>query len=649
MALSRLCRLAVSISISSICEVTGEQSPAFLEANDVVQGDAKGNYSGGDYILTDAPCCGQEPSYGRPTATSLSAADDGGFDYHASLFADLRQDLAALCLAGIALVIAASGGIGGGGILVPLYMLVLKFKPKHAIALSNITILGGAIANTGANVWKRHPHLDRPLIDWDLITIMEPLTIFGAIFGSLLSKVFPDVILNTCLVLVLMYSGHKTFKKGTNLWKEETARRLLAELPIRGDRHEEVAISEIELASPSGRQPLVDSNLEENRDIAKGVSESSPRHAQSRLASSPRHAQSRFHQAVTDQTVNECESDGEGYTPLDGDSIGDGFIHNVPVEEEQVRNGAEQISGCLHDSLKTSLTGSSAEKGSRRSSLLSNGSWRSNSRSNSPPTPPGATAVNTLAVATRTVVVADQGEEEIPAAQRISVKVILLVVCLSGTCILTVLKGGGHFQSPFGFNCGSFNFWLLYFGSLPWVLAFAMYFRRMLLVEYFRKVESGYIFTKGEVMWSPGNTIRYPAICAISGLFAGMFGVGGGIVKGPLMLEMGIIPSVAAASAATMVLFTSLAACVSFVVFGLLQFQYSLMFFSLGFICTVFGQCSVSHWLSRQDRQSPIVLSIGLVMLLSAALVSLNTFISLIGSSRSSMIKAHGVCTHHVA
>ena len=34
----------------------------------------------------------------------------------------------------------------------------------------------------------------------------------------------------------------------------------------------------------------------------------------------------------------------------------------------------------------------------------------------------------------------------------------------------------------------------------------------------------------------------------------GMFGVGGGIVKGPLMLEMGVLPDVAAATSATMIM-----------------------------------------------------------------------------------------------
>lgn len=87
------------------------------------------------------------------------------------------------------LMIAAAGGIGGGGILVPMYMLVLHFSPKHAVPLSNITIFGGAITNSILNMKKRHPIADRPLVDWDLILVMEPLTIGGALVGSFIQKV----------------------------------------------------------------------------------------------------------------------------------------------------------------------------------------------------------------------------------------------------------------------------------------------------------------------------------------------------------------------------------------------------------------------------------------------------------------------------
>ncbi len=80
---------------------------------------------------------------------------------------------------------AASGGIGGGGILVPLFILVFNFKPRYAIPLSNFCILGSSITNMILNLPKRHPSANRPLVDWDLILVMEPLTMAGAVSSSL--------------------------------------------------------------------------------------------------------------------------------------------------------------------------------------------------------------------------------------------------------------------------------------------------------------------------------------------------------------------------------------------------------------------------------------------------------------------------------
>jgi len=34
-----------------------------------------------------------------------------------------------------------AGGIGGGGLLVPIYIMILEFGPKYAIPLSSVTIL----------------------------------------------------------------------------------------------------------------------------------------------------------------------------------------------------------------------------------------------------------------------------------------------------------------------------------------------------------------------------------------------------------------------------------------------------------------------------------------------------------------------------
>lgn len=120
---------------------------------------------------------------------AAEAEHEHGHTWHKPLHPIDGWDVVGVGLACIGLMIAAAGGIGGGGILVPLYILVLGFDPKHAIPLSNITIFGGAITNTVLNLSKRHPDADRPLVDWDLILVMEPLTIGGALVGSFINKV----------------------------------------------------------------------------------------------------------------------------------------------------------------------------------------------------------------------------------------------------------------------------------------------------------------------------------------------------------------------------------------------------------------------------------------------------------------------------
>merc|ERR1719289_422315 len=122
------------------------------------------------------------------------------------------------------IMIAAGGGIGGGGILVPLNIFVLGFEPHIAIPLSNATILGSSFGQILLNYRKRHPLANRPLINWDIMLMMEPLTIAGAVVGSVANVLCPLWLLcvNKLLMLVL-FLGCTTFKmlgKGVKMYKQ---------------------------------------------------------------------------------------------------------------------------------------------------------------------------------------------------------------------------------------------------------------------------------------------------------------------------------------------------------------------------------------------------------------------------------------------
>lgn len=117
--------------------------------------------------------------------------------------------------------------------------------------------------------------------------------------------------------------------------------------------------------------------------------------------------------------------------------------------------------------------------------------------------------------------------------------------------ILNLLKGGGgNFPSPIGIECGSFWYWVVTGAVFVWIFYIAMYMRADLIERWKLKQRLNYKYCEGDVEWNPVNTIKYPSICIFAGFFAGLFGIGGGIVKGPLMLWMGIHPLVASATIA---------------------------------------------------------------------------------------------------
>ena len=62
------------------------------------------------------------------------------------------------------------------------------------------------------------------------------------------------------------------------------------------------------------------------------------------------------------------------------------------------------------------------------------------------------------------------------------------------------------------------------------------------------------------------------------------------MIKGPLVLEMGLTPVQAHATGMVMILFTSGSACVSFYLFGALNLEAGSVLFITGLVCTAAGQ-----------------------------------------------------------
>lgn len=496
--------------------------------------------------------------------------------HHKDLFPMDAADLWGTFLIGLGSMIAASGGIGGGGMLVPLLILIFEFSPKYAIPLSNFTIVGSSITNIVLNLVKRHPDADRPLVDWDLILVMEPLTMVGAIVGAFMSKVLPDWLLSVSLVLLLAVTTEATLKKGIQQWNKESA--IFAE--ENKGLVEQAHNMEVEMAESS-------SLLQEEEN--EGPKAAPPA---KRFPQLPRTDEDKAKMEELKKKQQEEMEREKNMTKLQR------AVHELEGGSGTATGSNDEISA---DSMDT--TDAEIESGIKKT-------------------------------------ISDAGELEALLAQESRTpldKMLIMTGMVVIVIVLNLLKGGkkGVFDSPLGIECGSTAYWSVQLTVVVLVLIVSVWARNVLIEKWKLKSRLNYKYCQGDVEWNERNTVVYPAACFFAGFFAGMFGVGGGIVKGPLMLQMGVNPLVASATVAVMIMFTSVAATAMFIAFGTLKWDYAIFLFIVGLTTTAIGQFGVSYLVKMYRRVSLVSLSIGAVVAISTVLMALQSILSLTNDNKA--------------
>ncbi|KAK4274303.1 hypothetical protein QN277_017545 [Acacia crassicarpa] len=113
------------------------------------------------------------------------------------------------------------GGVGGGGFFVPMLILIIGFDAKSATPISKCMITGAGVSSVYFNLKLRHPTLDIPLIDYNLVLLMLPVILLGISIGVSLSVVFSNWMITVLLIIIFIGTSIKAFYKGAETWKEE--------------------------------------------------------------------------------------------------------------------------------------------------------------------------------------------------------------------------------------------------------------------------------------------------------------------------------------------------------------------------------------------------------------------------------------------
>jgi uncharacterized membrane protein YfcA len=498
--------------------------------------------------------------------------DDPDNHYH-YLWNDLVGAVVWFFTAGIAMAC----GVGGGGIYVPLGILLFQFAPKQASGLSQASIFGASLGGLLLNSRAHHPnkkirpdpgvldeegrrtvqvtltkqqekdyeesdgtYYQRPLIHYDMALFLAPMEMAGAVLGVLIQKLLPNWLYLLIAGLVLMFTSYKTYKKWLATHKKEKALR-------------EAATAEQE---------------EEDRAV--------------------------------NETTKSAMADVEG-------------VLNLPVVELSDENGlvshTEVVGEHPTSEVSSAVVVESATEQSETADVVSKNLAKGANIDVEQPTEEPDDDTSALELRKQYL--------EVDSRQYPTEKIVALIVLWIGLLVLTLMKGGKGVDSIVGITCESPVYGVLIACQFVWMFGFALYFGHKLVAKQGERVAVQYPYLEDDPIWDRSSLRFYGSFTFVAGIVAGLIGIGGGMVLGPLMLVMGIHPRVSSATTATMIVLTSSSVAVIFVTSGLVPWTYAVFYFFVCFFGALFGKRQIDKIVKRTGRASILIFILATIIALA--------------------------------
>ena len=186
-------------------------------------------------------------------------------------------------------------------------------------------------------------------------------------------------------------------------------------------------------------------------------------------------------------------------------------------------------------------------------------------------------------------------------------KIAGLVILWAGLTVITFLKGGKGAKSVIGITCQDWGYYVLLAAQFLWTMGFAAVYGFKNVKGTLARLAVNYPFNENDVLWDPKKLRFYSFFTFMAGIVAGLIGIGGGMVLGPLMLMMNINPRFSTATTATKILLTSSSVAVMFVLSGLTPWEYALYFFCICLCGAYIGKTKIDSYVKKAGMASVLV------------------------------------------
>ena len=461
----------------------------------------------------------------------------------------------------IAIFVCTTGvvaGLGGGGILVPGYWLVLGVPVTTAVGLSQITIVGQAVFNVALQVQRRHPDHDGssgssswPLVNYEMMLLILPFALVGTLLGKMAGDVSPDWFRVAMLVLLL----------GALMVR-------LIFLMIHQRRRDARARSAVRSAAAHHHPPHQSNNEPVAASAGGGTTT----------------AQEGEHEG-DEMMSGELEGNEEVAPPIvtPADvfygpvlSPGDASGELVDKADDGLNLPAEPV---VDVSIATSTMPEAATGEEEEEVDLAKMELGSKHPNNSRPQYPV-----------------------------IFILVAVLVFCMQ--LMFSILRS----KSAGVAKCGSGAYVGIIVAAVVWNTLVALAVRAYLVHLRSRHAKGELPPSVTPFEWNPLTTIVFPVFSLVAGGAASWFGIGGGMILNSLFLEAKIVPAAVSATGGLATMMTALQSAAIFIVDGQLPWDYGLVVLAGGFVGTAIGQLIIMERIRKAGAQYLIIVALLIVL-----------------------------------
>eukprot|EP00826_Nyctotherus_ovalis_P002191 TRINITY_DN10416_c0_g1_i8.p1 TRINITY_DN10416_c0_g1~~TRINITY_DN10416_c0_g1_i8.p1 ORF type:complete len:418 (-),score=83.79 TRINITY_DN10416_c0_g1_i8:136-1389(-) len=201
-------------------------------------------------------------------------------------------------------------------------------------------------------------------------------------------------------------------------------------------------------------------------------------------------------------------------------------------------------------------------------------------------------------------------------------KAFLILVLFACMMISIIIEGSKGLPSLVGIGLCSTGYWLsfiLFIMICVVIVAINAHDINALATE---KRLLGIKLTADDVDWTWPKIVQYSAYGVFAGILSAIFGIGGGMILSPVLVQLGMEPEVVSATGGLFVLFTTASSTAILMYEGHWIVSYGLILGTVSILSSVLSIWVVSGLIKKYGRPSIIVYIMAVVIAVSAVVLT---------------------------